>query len=49
MPKIFPARMVPFSIKDKLQDTQNELISMEIIEVNEPTERVNNMVVVETK
>lgn len=48
VPKIFPARSIPFTIRDKLKDTLYELISMEIIEeINEPTELVSNMLVVE--
>lgn len=48
IPKICPARRIPYTIKNKLRETLDELVELDIIEeVNEPCEWVSNMVIVE--
>lgn len=48
VPKICPDRRIPYAIKEKLKVILNELVEMNIIEeVNEPSEWVSNIVIVE--
>lgn len=47
-PQIYPARRVPYAIKNKLKEALNDLVRLGIIEeVNEPCEWVSNIVIVE--
>ena len=48
VPVIHPPRRIPISVRKKLEDTLTELCKKGIIErVNEPTDWVNSIVVVE--